>query len=159
MKLSTIYRSLLAAAVFAAAGVAPALAVTTAGGETFAPYVAAFTPTFGPSGVPYAGTMQLLIHEGTVEGTYTGISVRPDRFDDRIVPVTGTVSTNDRYVQLFIGNSLSFRGTGRGRNDLGNGNLQRAALRLHGQTRLAGTSLTRSRVSALSQLMLAAPTP
>jgi hypothetical protein len=111
MRLSTIYRSLLAAAVFAAAGVAPALAVTTAGGETFAPYVAAFTPTFGPSGVPYAGTMQLLIHEGTVEGTYTGISVRPDRFDDRIVPVTGTVSTNDRYVQLFIGNSLSFRGT------------------------------------------------
>jgi hypothetical protein len=111
MKLSTIYRSLLAAAVFAAAGVAPALAVTTAGGETFAPYVAAFTPTFGPSGVPYAGTMQLLIHEGTVEGTYTGISVRPDRFDDRIVPVTGTVSTNDGYVQLFIGNSLSFKGT------------------------------------------------
>jgi hypothetical protein len=111
MKLSTIYRSLLAAAVLAAAGVAPALAVTTAGGETFAPYVAAFTPTFGPSGVPYAGTMQLLIHEGTVKGTYTGISVRPDRFDDRIVPVTGTVSTNDGYVQLFIGNSLSFKGT------------------------------------------------
>lgn len=110
MKFSTIYRSLLAAALFSAAAV-PALAVTNTGGEAFAPYVAAFTPTFGPSGVPYAGTMQLLFHEGTVEGTYTGMSVRPDRLNDRIVPVTGTVSTGNGYVQLFIGNALSFRGT------------------------------------------------
>jgi len=112
MKKSTLLRSLLTAAFFCAASVAtPALAVTNAGGETFAPYVAAFTPTFGNSGVPYAGTMQLLIHDGSVEGTYTGISVRPDRLNDRITPVTGTVNMNDGYVQLLIGNSLSFRGT------------------------------------------------
>jgi hypothetical protein len=110
MKRSTLYRSLLTAALFSAATM-PALAVTNTGGETFAPYVAAFTPTFGPSGVPYAGTMQLLFHEGTVEGTYTGTSVRPDRLNDRIIPVTGTVSTDNGYVQLFIGNALSFRGT------------------------------------------------
>ncbi len=102
----------LPAAILAlAATVTPALAVTSAGeGTAPAPYVAAFTPAFGLSGVPYAGTMQLVMHNGTISGEYTGISVRPDRFNNRISPVTGTLAS-DGHVQLYVGNALSVNGT------------------------------------------------
>jgi hypothetical protein len=89
----------------------PALAVTSTEGSGLpVPYVAAFAPVFGV-GVPYAGTMRLLVQGGTISGSYTGISVRPDRFDNRIEPVVGTLDDEDGYVQLTIGNALSFTGT------------------------------------------------
>jgi hypothetical protein len=91
---------------------APALAVTNAGVPASAtPYVAAFTPTFGAQGVPYAGTMQLVIQNGTVSGTYTGISVRPDRLNNRIVPIVGTVSDANGAMQFHVGGALWFNGT------------------------------------------------
>jgi hypothetical protein len=90
----------------------PALAVTNAGGvPTATPYVAAFTPTFGIQGVPYAGTMQLVVQNGIVSGTYTGISVRPDRLNDRIVPIVGTVSDSNGQMQFHVGGALWFNGT------------------------------------------------
>ncbi len=111
MTLVGMCRTVLAAALFAGSSLAlPALAVTNAGDTTFAPYVAAFTPTFG-SAVPYVGTMKLLLHDGTIAGTYTGISARPDRLNNRIEPVTGSVNQNDGYVQFNVGSALSFNGT------------------------------------------------
>jgi hypothetical protein len=102
----------LPAAIFAlATTVAPAGAVTSAGDVTApAPYVAAFTPAFGFSRVPYAGTMQLVVRDGAISGQYTGISVRPDRLNDHVSPVTGTLSS-DGHVQLYVGNALSVNGT------------------------------------------------
>jgi hypothetical protein len=89
----------------------PAFATTTVEGTGLpVPYVAAFAPVFGPSAVPHAGTMRLLVQGNTISGSYTGISVRPDRFNDRIEPVVGTLA-DDGYVQLSIGNALSLRGT------------------------------------------------
>ncbi|MGA8475029.1 MAG: hypothetical protein WB681_08185 [Candidatus Cybelea sp.] len=112
MNLFDLGRAVLAAAVLAAACfAAPALAVTNGGGTTFSPYVAAFTPEFGPSGVPYVGRMQLVVRDGTIDGTYTGISARPDFLTNRISQVTGTVNSGDGYVQLNVGNALAFRGT------------------------------------------------
>jgi hypothetical protein len=101
------------AAVLAAVGITalPATATTTVEGTGLpVPYVAAFAPIFGPSGVPHAGTMRLLVQGSTISGSYTGISVRPDRFNNRIEPVVGTLA-DDGYVQLSIGNALSFTGT------------------------------------------------
>jgi hypothetical protein len=101
------------AAVLAAAGITtlPALAVTTTAGTGLpVPYVAAFAPIFGPAKIPYAGTMQLVVRGNTISGSYTGISSRPDRFENRIEPVVGTLA-DDGYVQLSIGNALSFTGT------------------------------------------------
>jgi len=93
------------------AALAPAGAVTNVGGTQLAtPYVAAFAPIFG-SGFPRTGTMNLVINDGTISGTYSGTSVGPDLLDNRIVPVTGTVSGNERYVQLFIGGLVTLRGT------------------------------------------------
>jgi hypothetical protein len=110
MKTSKLFRTLVTAVLFTvAASAVPALAVTQAGIAIPVPYVAAFTPTFGISGVPYAGTMQLVMNDGTVTGTYTGISVRPDRLNDRIVPVTGSVDT-DGYLQFNVGGALWFTG-------------------------------------------------
>jgi len=89
----------------------PAFATTTVEGTGLpVPYVAAFAPVFGPSAVPHAGTMRLLVQGNTISGSYTGISVRPDRFNNRIEPVVGTLA-DDGYVQLSIGNALSLRGT------------------------------------------------
>jgi hypothetical protein len=104
-------RTLLAAAALAALGAAPALAVTNAGGASAERYVAAFTPAFGPMSVPYVGTMQLVIADGTIDGTYTGISARPDFLNNRIEPVIGSVNAKDGYVQFHVGDVLSFRGT------------------------------------------------
>lgn len=100
----------LAAALCAAATV-PALAVTNAGpldGAT--PYVAAFTPVFALSGTPYAGDLRLVVRDGHISGTYTGMSVRPDFFNDRIEPVIGTLDRNDGHVQFDVGNALTFNG-------------------------------------------------
>jgi hypothetical protein len=112
MNIFDFCRAVPAVALFAAALFAvPAQAVTNAGETTFAPYVAAFSPVFGPSAVPHVGTMRLIMHDGSIQGTYTGISARPDALNDRIVPVTGSVNQNDGYVQLYVGSALAFTGT------------------------------------------------
>lgn len=89
----------------------PALAVTNGGATAATPYVAAFAPIFGNSGAPHSGEMRLSVRDGIISGTYTGTSVRPDYFDDRIVPVTGNVSSTDGYVTLLIGGMFSMHGT------------------------------------------------
>ncbi len=99
--------ALLAAALFAT----PAQAVTTAGETTYAPYVAAFSPVFGPASVPYVGKMLLVMHDGTIQGSYTGISVRPDPLNNRIEPVVGSVNRDDGYVQLNVGGALALTGS------------------------------------------------
>jgi len=71
-------------------------------------YVAAFTPAFGGASVPYLGKMKIALANGTVTGTYEGMSVRPDPLDDRITNVTGSISGN--RVFLYVGNVLSFTG-------------------------------------------------
>jgi hypothetical protein len=87
----------------------PAIATTNSTPAIPTPYVAAFTPAFGLTGMPYVGQMQLTIGDGTVTGTYTGISVRPDPLNGHISPVTGTVSP-DGHMQFYVGNSMSFIG-------------------------------------------------
>jgi hypothetical protein len=112
MKLFKLYSAMLASVLMAIAGSAiPALAVTNSGVQTATPYVAAFAPIFGTSGVPHSGTMRLVVSDGAISGTYTGTSFGPDSLDDRIVSVSGSVNENDGYVQLFIGGVLSLRGT------------------------------------------------
>lgn len=99
-----------AAALFATASTTPALAVTNAGMQGATQYVAAFAPVFGV-GYPHTGVMQIAVNDGAISGTYSGTSVGPDFLNDRIVPVSGTISSNEGYVQLFIGGALSLRGT------------------------------------------------
>jgi hypothetical protein len=111
MKFSRFYGAITA--VLAAVGVTalPALAVTTTEGSGLpVSYVAAFAPVFGPARIPNAGTMRLLVQGNTISGSYTGISLRPDRFSNRIEPVVGTLD-DEGYVLLSIGNALSFTGT------------------------------------------------
>ena len=55
--------------------------------------------------------MRLVVHDGVISGTYSGTSVSPDYLNNRIVPVTGSVSEENGYVQLFIGGAFSLRGT------------------------------------------------
>ncbi|HMF29426.1 MAG TPA: hypothetical protein VKE42_11675 [Candidatus Cybelea sp.] len=100
-----------AGVLFAAASIAPALAVTNSGAQSATPYVAAFAPVFAVNGFPHTGVMQIVINDGTISGTYSGTSAGPDYLDDRIVLVSGTVSPDDGYVQLFIGGALALRGT------------------------------------------------
>lgn len=88
----------------------PALAITNSAGETATTYVAAFAPVIG-SAIPRTGDMALFVHDGTITGTYTGTSVAPDPLNDRMVSVTGSVSSDDRHVQLYIGSALSLQGT------------------------------------------------
>ncbi len=112
MNIFDISRAVPAVALFAAACFAtPAQAVTNAGETTYASYVAAFTPAFGGYAVPYVGKMLLIMHDGAIQGTYTGISARPDRLNDRIESVAGSVNQNDGYVQLNVGNAIAVRGT------------------------------------------------
>ncbi|MGA7355698.1 MAG: hypothetical protein WBW76_09750 [Candidatus Cybelea sp.] len=111
MRFSRFCGAIAAALVAVGITTLPAFATTTVEGTGLpVPYVAAFAPVFGPSAVPHAGTMRLLVQGGTISGSYTGISVRPDRFNNRIEPVVGTLA-DDGYVQLSIGNALSFTGT------------------------------------------------
>lgn len=97
------------ALAFASASV-PALAVTNAGSAQPTPYVAAFAPLFAVNDAPHAGTMQLVFAGQSVSGTYTGESVMPDRLDDRIVAVSGTVDPSDGAIQLQVGSALWFTG-------------------------------------------------
>ncbi len=111
MRFIRLYAVVTAAALLAFAGSSlPAFAVTNAGAQMPTGYVAAFAPVFGTSGVPHSGTMQLVVSGGSISGTYTGTSSAPDPLDDRIVPVTGTLS-DDGYLQLQIGGALSLQGT------------------------------------------------
>jgi hypothetical protein len=106
------WHAVLSAALIAIGGSAtPALAVTNTGIAAATSYVAAFAPIFGPSRVPYAGTMRLAIDDGRITGTYVGMSVRPDRLNDHVSPVTGTVNASDGHVQFYVGNALSVMGT------------------------------------------------
>jgi hypothetical protein len=91
------------------AGFVPAPALATVGTATPVAYVAAFAPTFQSGAVPHTGTMELTVQNGTVTGTYTGISVMPDRFNGRIQNITGAVS--GRNVLFSIGNAMTFNGT------------------------------------------------
>lgn len=102
-----------AAAAIAAFGWAsvPALALTNAAGAQATPYVAVFAPLFGVNSAPHAGTMRLVFSGQTVSGTYTGDSVMPDRLDNRLVAVTGTVDPNDGAIALQVGGALWFTGS------------------------------------------------
>lgn len=112
MKFYKPYATVLATALFALAGSPiPAPAVTNSAGETATPYVAAFVPIFGIAGIPHSGNMQIFVGNGTITGTYSGTSVAPDVLNDRIVPVTGSISQDDGHVQLYIGGALSLQGT------------------------------------------------
>jgi hypothetical protein len=103
--------ALLAVAIFLSAGPLPAPAATTNTGERTTPYVAAFDPIYGTSGTARSGTMTLAVHDGSISGKYTGTSPNPDPLDNHTVPVIGTVSQEDGYVQLYIGTGLTLRGT------------------------------------------------
>jgi hypothetical protein len=110
MKFVRCYLVSVLVAALGLALAAPALAVSTAGPPGSVSYVAAFTPEFGYSGIPYAGTMRLLMHDdGAVTGTYEGISTRPDRFNNHISAVIGAIS-QDGTLHLVIGNALAFNG-------------------------------------------------
>lgn len=60
--------------------------------------------------MPHLGSMHLKIHDGTIAGTYTGMSTMPDPLNDRILAVTGTIDPQDGHVQLQIGGAISFQG-------------------------------------------------
>jgi hypothetical protein len=96
------------ATIAVAAPAIPASSATNGGAIAAVPYVAAFSPVFA-GGLPYAGTMNLIMRDGSISGTYAGISVRPDRLDDRISPVHGTIGS-DGAVHFRVGNALSFTG-------------------------------------------------
>jgi hypothetical protein len=104
-------RALAAGVLLASVSIAPALAVTNTGSQAATPYVAAFAPVFGINGFPHTGVMEIAVNGGAISGTYSGTSVRPDYLNDRIVAVSGTISPSDGYVQLFIGDTLTLRGT------------------------------------------------
>ena len=108
---SFIYSISVLAAAFSILGPVPATALTNGGDELATPYVAAFSRIFGISGAPRTGTMTLAVHDGLISGSYTGTSIAPDPLDNRTVPIAGTVSGNDGYVQLLIGAAITLRGT------------------------------------------------
>jgi hypothetical protein len=100
----------LLAAAFLAAPAIPALAVTNSNYEPATAYVAAFAPVFG-FGAPHSGTMNLVVHDGAISGTYTGTSAAPDYLDNRVVLVSGSIDEGDGYVMLSIGGGFTLRGT------------------------------------------------
>ena len=73
-------------------------------------YVAAFAPANSPAWAPYSGTMRLVVSGDAIAGTYTGTSVQPDRFNNRLTPVTGSFDRSDGDVQMMIGNAMWFTG-------------------------------------------------
>lgn len=93
--------SLYVLAACAALIALPAGAAVLKGAIWSATYVAAYEPTFGAQGIPYAGTMKIKVDHGIVSGTYTAESVRPDPLYGRIVNVTGTMSGG--HVMLRFG--------------------------------------------------------
>ena len=86
--------------VLAAFLVLPARAAVMQGHTWSATYVAAFTPSFGASRVPYSGTMNLKVSQGIVSGTYVSDSVRPDPLRGRRVALSGNIS-GDRITLIF----------------------------------------------------------
>ena len=111
MKSFTDCAAVLAAAISLSGGPLAAPAATTNTAERTTPYVAAFDPIYGTSGTPRSGTMTLVVQDGSISGKYTGTSPAPDPLDNHTVPVIGTVSQDDGYVQLYIGMELTLRGT------------------------------------------------
>ncbi|MGB8908343.1 MAG: hypothetical protein WCC84_06310 [Candidatus Cybelea sp.] len=89
----------------------PARAAVMHGRAWEATYVAAFQPTFGPSRVPYSGTMSLKFNQGIVSGTYVSDSVRPDPLRGRTVPVSGNVSEGRITLIFQSPANFTIRGT------------------------------------------------
>jgi len=89
----------------------PAKAVVVHGRVWQATYVAAYQPTFGPSRVPYAGTLKLKFDHGIVSGTYVSDSVRPDSLYGRTIAVSGGVSEGHVTLNLQAPGGFTVRGT------------------------------------------------
>ncbi len=94
-----------------AAQALPAAAVVVHGRVWQATYVAAYQPTFGPSRVPYSGSLKLKFDHGIISGTYTSESVRPDPLYGRIVAVSGGVSEGHVTLNLQAPGGFTVRGT------------------------------------------------
>ena len=88
-----------------------AMAVVAHGRVWQATYVAAYQPTFGPSRVPYSGTLNLKFDHGIVSGTYTSESVRPDPLYGRTIAVSGGVSKGQVTLNLNAMGGFTVRGT------------------------------------------------
>ena len=101
--------ALLAAVI--ALSVLPARAVVMHGSTWEATFVAAFTPSFGPSRVPYSGTMNLKFNQGIITGTYISDSVRPDPLRGRRVPMSGNVSKGQITLIFQSPANFTMRGT------------------------------------------------
>ncbi len=97
--------------VLFAAQATVAMAVVVHGRVWQATYVAAYQPTFGPSRVPYSGTLKLKFDHGIVSGTYTSESVRPDPLYGRTIAVSGGVSKGQVTLDLNAMGGFTVRGT------------------------------------------------
>lgn len=89
----------------------PAKAVVVHGRVWQATYVAAYQPTFGPSRVPYAGTLKLKFDHGIISGTYVSDSVRPDPLYGRTIAVSGGASEGHVTLNLQAPGGFTVRGT------------------------------------------------
>lgn len=120
------HRSLVLVAAVIALSVLPARAAVMHGHVWEATYVAAFQPTFGPSRVPYSGTMNLKFNQGIVSGTYISDSVRPDPLRGRRVPVSGNVSEGRITLIFQSPANFTMRGSIAGDGEIsGSGTIQR----------------------------------
>ena len=79
---------------------AQVLAVAGHGPVWSAEYIAAYQPTFGQQGVPYAGDLSITVNNGIMTGTYTAFSNRPEPYYGRILPVTGGVSGSSVHLRF-----------------------------------------------------------
>ncbi len=104
-------RVVLLAGLLAATTMQSTAAVLEHGPVWQATYVAAYQPTFGTQGVPYAGTMKLKFNHGIISGTYTAESVRPDPLYGRIVGVSGNVSKGEITLIVQAPGGFTVRGT------------------------------------------------
>jgi hypothetical protein len=89
----------------------PAAAFRVHGLKWSATYAAAYSPVFGPQGIPFSGTMKLTVDRGIITGTYTGESVRPDPFYRRVVPITGGVEHGHIMLNFGAYGGFTVRGT------------------------------------------------
>ncbi len=104
--------------VLFAAQASTALAVVMHGRVWQATYVAAYQPTFGPSRVPYSGTLKLKFDRGIISGTYTSESVRPDPLYGRTIAVSGGVSKGQVTLDLNAMGGFTVRGTLSGNGEI-----------------------------------------
>ncbi len=104
--------------VLFAAQATVAMAVVMHGRVWQATYVAAYQPTFGPSRVPYSGTLKLKFDHGIVSGTYTSESVRPDPLYGRTIAVSGGVSNGQVTLDLNAMGGFTVRGTLSGNGEI-----------------------------------------